>query len=64
MREIYGWVPWFHSLAQQIAAGGKPLLIELAKTVQWNEDRSKSPPLLNYGEETLIPFRSSTIWPA
>ena len=56
MKEIYGWVPWFHSLAQQIADGGKPLLIELAKTVQWNEDPSKSPPLLNYGEENVDPF--------
>ena len=56
MKDIYAWVPWFHNLARRIADDGRPLLIELAKTVHWYEDRSKSPPLLNYGDENLDPF--------
>lgn len=56
MKDLYAWVPWFHSLAQRIANGGKPLLIELAKTTHWYDDRSKSPPLLNYGDENIDPF--------
>ena len=55
MKEIYAWVPWFQSLAQRIAEDGKPLLIELAKTVPWKKDRSEPPLLLN-GEENVDPF--------
>ncbi len=54
MKEIYAWVPWFQSLAQRIADGGESLLIELAKSVDWNENDSN--PLLNHGEENLNPL--------
>ena len=55
MKEIYAWIPWFRSLAQRIADGGEPFLIELAKTVPWKADGSE-PPLLKYGEENIDPF--------
>ncbi|MCY3842030.1 MAG: AAA family ATPase [Acidobacteria bacterium] len=55
MKEIYAWVPWFQSLAQRIADGGEPFLIELAKAVPWKADGSE-PPLLKYGDENIDPF--------
>ena len=55
MKEIYAWVPWFQSLAQRIADGGEPFLIDLAKAVPWKVDGSE-PPLLKYGDENIDPF--------
>ena len=55
MKEIHGWVPWFKSLAQTVAKGGKDFLIERAKRVQWNSDGDE-PPLLKHADENIDPF--------
>ena len=55
MKEIYGWVPWFRKLAQNVAEGGKHFLIERAKKVAWNQN-GDSPKLLQHGDENIDPF--------
>ena len=55
MKEIYGWVRWFRELAQKIESEGRDFLIERAKKVDWNKN-SKSPSLLEYGDENIDPF--------
>ena len=55
MKEIYGWVPWFKSLANTVAERDKDFLIERAKKVRWTPDGAK-PPLLMHGDENIDPF--------
>ena len=55
MKEIYGWVPWFRKLAQNVAEGGKHFLIERAKKIDWNP-KGDTPPLLRHGDENIDPF--------
>ena len=55
MKEIYGWVPWFKSLANTVAERDKDFLIERAKKVRWTPDGAK-PPSLMHGDENIDPF--------
>ena len=53
MKEIFDWVPWFEELASRIKAGGRQVLAEKAKEVDWRND---NPSLLRYGDENIDPF--------
>ena len=49
----YSWVPWFRELALNVANGGRELLAESARRVDWLRD---DPPLLRYGDDNVDPF--------
>lgn len=55
MKELYGWIPWFRELTQNIAAGGEGYLIDRAKMVAWKED-GRDAALLNFGDANIDPL--------
>ncbi len=53
MKEIFDWVPWFQQLANKINEGGRQILAENVRRIDW---KPKDPALLKLEDEDIDPF--------